>query len=87
MLNQKWSSTEKQSSSALIIQKHIINTAHINLRETSEIHPLFEYLNSDSLSLDSCEFISLFNLLSNSQEADYEELSFQQKMKRKKRRK
>lgn len=78
MLNEKWSSrTEEQNNSILI------SSQQNKTNESIEIHSIFEYLNADSISSFS-EYVSLFDLLSNNQEIDYEELSFEQKMKRKK---
>jgi len=78
-LNQKWSSrTEEQTNSILIpSQQNKTN-------ESIELHPMFEYLYSDTTNFNNEEFVSFFNLLNNNEEIDYEELSFEQKMKRKK---
>ncbi|XLL70906.1 relaxase, partial [Myroides odoratimimus] len=53
----------------------------------TELHSIFEYLNSDSIGFSTSEYVSLFNLFDNHQEVDYEELSFEQKMKQRKKRK
>ncbi|MEC4034334.1 conjugal transfer protein MobB [Myroides odoratimimus] len=79
-LNQKWSSTEKQTNSILMPFQQ---TKTI---EPIEIHPIFEYLYSDTTNFNNNEFVSLFNLLNNNQEIDYEELSFEQRIKRRKKR-
>lgn len=47
---------------------------------------MFEHLYSDTINFKNDEFLSLFNLLNNNQEIDYEELSFEQRMKRRKKR-
>lgn len=77
-LNQKWSSTEKQTNSILMPFQQ---TKTI---EPIEIHPIFEYLYSYTTNFNDNEFVSLFNLLNNSQEIDYEELSFEKRIKRRK---
>lgn len=77
-LSKKWSSTEDQTNS------NLIPFQQIKTIEPIELHPIFEYLNSDMTNFNNNEFVSLFNLLNNNQEIDYEELSFEQKMKRKK---
>ncbi|MEC4095004.1 conjugal transfer protein MobB [Myroides odoratimimus] len=83
-LNQKWSSTEDQSNSISVIAKHK-NPKEFNESINSiEVHPMFEYVNSDFTSFNYYEFISLVNLFNNNSEVDYEELSFKQKMKRRK---
>ena len=51
-----------------------------------DMHPLFNYLNSELMEYNENEFVSLFNLFSSSQDTDFEELQFEQKMKRKRRR-
>ncbi|MDM1352215.1 relaxase/mobilization nuclease domain-containing protein [Myroides marinus] len=77
-LNQKWSSIEDHSRSILIpFQQGYMN-------ESDELHPMFEHLYSDTTNFNNDEFLSLFNLLNNNQEIDYEELIFEQRMKRRK---
>ncbi|MGL5235967.1 MAG: relaxase/mobilization nuclease domain-containing protein, partial [Empedobacter falsenii] len=78
ILNQKWSRTEDHTNSILIPSQQI------KINESIELHPIFEYLNLDTTNFNNNEFIPLFNLLNNNQELDYEELCFEQKMKRKK---
>lgn len=81
-LNQKWSSrTEEQTNSILI------PSLQNNTNDSIELHPMFECLYSDTTNFDNAEFVSLFNLLNNNREIDYEELMFEQKMKRKHRKK
>lgn len=63
-----------------------------NIKDTSisnsnlDIHPLFNYLNAEKMEYNENEFVPLFNLISSSQDTDFEELQFEQKMKQKKRR-
>ncbi|MDM1376723.1 conjugal transfer protein MobB [Myroides marinus] len=78
ILNQKWSSTEDYPRSILIPSQQT------KANEADELHPMFDYLYSETIDFNNNEFVSLFNLLNNNQEIDYEELSFEQKMKRKK---
>ncbi|MDM1412446.1 relaxase/mobilization nuclease domain-containing protein [Myroides odoratimimus] len=78
ILNQKWSRTEDHTNSILIPSQQI------KINESIELHPIFEYLNLDTTNFNNNEFIPLFNLLNKNQELDYEELCFEQKMKRKK---
>ncbi|MDM1401716.1 relaxase/mobilization nuclease domain-containing protein [Myroides odoratimimus] len=80
VLNQKWSSTEDYPRSILI------SSQQANTNESDELHPMFEHLFSDTTNFNNDEFLSLFNLLNNNQEIDYEELSFEQRMKRRKKR-
>ncbi|MDM1381941.1 relaxase/mobilization nuclease domain-containing protein [Myroides marinus] len=77
-LNKKWSNAEDHTNSILIPSQQI------KINESIELHPIFEYLNLDTTNFNNNEFIPLFNLLNNNQELDYEELYFEQKMKRKK---
>lgn len=68
-----------------------INTiGHVKAPSTSnsdlDIHSLFNYLNAGQMEYNENEFVSLFNMFSSSQDTDFEELQFEQKMKRKKRR-
>jgi len=79
-LNKKWSRTEDQTNSILIPSQKI------NTYESDELHPMFEHLYSDTTNFNNDEFLSLFNLLNNNQEIDYEELIFEQRMKRRKKR-
>ncbi|MDR2223150.1 MAG: relaxase/mobilization nuclease domain-containing protein [Flavobacteriaceae bacterium] len=81
ILNQKWSSTEDYPRSILIPSQQA------NTNEADELHPMFEYLYSETTDFNNNEFLSLFNLLNNNQEIDYEELSFDKSIKRKKKRK
>ena len=68
-----------------------VNTT-ANIKDTStsnsnlDIHPLFNYLNAEKMEYNENEFVPLFNLISSSQDTDFEELQFEQKMKQKKRR-
>lgn len=80
ILNQKWSSTEDYTNSILIPSQHA------NTNEADELHPMFEYLYSDTPNFNNDELLSLFNLLNNNQEIDYEELSFEKRMKRRRKR-
>ncbi|MDR0229889.1 MAG: relaxase/mobilization nuclease domain-containing protein [Flavobacteriaceae bacterium] len=80
-LNQKWSSTEDYPRSILI------SSQQINTNESDELHPIFKHLYSDTTDFNNNEFLSVFNFLNNNQEIDYEELMFEQKMKRKHRKK
>ncbi|MTG98812.1 relaxase/mobilization nuclease domain-containing protein [Myroides sp. BIT-d1] len=80
-LNQKWSSTEDYPRSILIPSQQI------NTNESDELHPIFKQLYSDTTDFNNNEFLSVFNFLNNNQEIDYEELMFEQKMKRKHRKK
>ncbi|MDM1465143.1 conjugal transfer protein MobB [Myroides odoratimimus] len=79
-LNKKWSSTEDYPRSILIPSQQA------NSNESDELHPMFEHLYSDTINFNNDEFVSFFNLLSNNQEIDYEELSFEKRMKRRKKR-
>ncbi|MDM1044371.1 relaxase/mobilization nuclease domain-containing protein [Myroides sp. 1354] len=79
-LNQKWSSTEDYPRSILILSQQA------NTNESDELHPMFEHLYSDTTNFNNDEFLSLFNLLNNNQEIDYEELSFEKRIKRRKKR-
>ncbi|GAQ15730.1 putative conjugative transposon mobilization protein BF0132 [Myroides odoratimimus] len=79
-LNQKWSSTEDYPRSILIPSQQA------NTNELDELHPMFEHLYSDTTNFKNDEFLSLFNLLNNNQEIDYEELSFEKRIKRRKKR-
>ncbi|MFD0701928.1 conjugal transfer protein MobB [Myroides pelagicus] len=79
-LNKKWSRTEDQTNSILILSQKI------NTYESDELHPMFEHLYSETTNFNNNEFVSLFNLLNNNQEIDYEELSFEQRIKRRKKR-
>ncbi|WP_353158587.1 conjugal transfer protein MobB [Myroides odoratus] len=79
-LNQKWSSTEDYPRSILIPSQQA------NTNESDELHPMFEHLYSDTTNFNNDEFLSLFNLLNNNQEIDYEELSFEKRIKRRKKR-
>ncbi|MDM1097148.1 relaxase/mobilization nuclease domain-containing protein [Myroides odoratimimus] len=79
MLNEKWSSrTEEQNNSILI------SSQQNKTNESIEIYSIFEHLYSDTTNFNNNEFVSLFNLLSNNQEIDYEDLSFEQRIKRRK---
>lgn len=78
MLNEKWSNIEDHTNSILIPSQQT------KTNESDELHPIFMYLYPDTTDFNNNEFISLFNLLNNNQEIDYQELSFEQKMKRKK---
>ncbi|MDM1679887.1 relaxase/mobilization nuclease domain-containing protein [Myroides odoratimimus] len=80
ILNQKWSSTEDYPRSILIPSQQA------NTNESDELHPMFEHLYSDTTNFNNDEFLSLFNLLNNNQEIDYEELSFEKRIKRRKKR-
>lgn len=79
-LNQKWSSIEDYPRSILIPSQQA------NTNESDELHPMFEHLYSDTTNFNNDEFLSLFNLLNNNQEIDYEELSFEKRIKRRKKR-
>ncbi len=79
-LNKKWSSKEGHTNSILVPSQQA------KAIEPIEINPIFEYLYSDTTDVDNYEFVSLFNFLNNNQEIDYEELSFEQRMKRRKKR-
>jgi hypothetical protein len=81
ILNQKWSRTEGHTNS--ILKK---SSQKIEINKSDEIHPIFEYLNSDTTNFNNNEFVSLFNLLNNNQEIDYEGLSFEKSMKRRRKR-
>lgn len=85
-LNKKWSNTEGQINSAKIGQGQVVFEKRMDSNET-ELHSIFEYLNSDSIGFSTTEYVSLFNLFDNHQEVDYEELIFEQKMKQRKKRK
>ncbi|QQU02152.1 conjugal transfer protein MobB [Myroides odoratus] len=80
ILNQKWSSTEDYPRSILIPSQRA------NTNESDELHPMFEHLYLDTTDFNNDEFVSLFNLLNNNQEIDYEELSFEKRMKRRRKR-
>lgn len=80
ILSQKWSSTEDYSRSILI------SSQQTNTNESDELHPIFEHLYLDTTDFNNDEFVSLFNLLNNNQEIDYEELSFEKRMKRRRKR-
>ncbi|WP_060873530.1 conjugal transfer protein MobB [Myroides odoratus] len=82
-LNEKWSRTEEQINSTIKTQSQEIFKKHMDSKEI-ELHSIFEYLDTDSISFNTTEYISLFNLLDNHQEVDYDELMFEQKIKRKK---
>lgn len=79
-LDKKWSSIEDHSRSILIPSQQI------KTNEPDELHPMFEHLHSDTTNFNNDEFLSLFNLLNNNQEIDYEELSFEKRIKRRKKR-
>ncbi|WP_353102840.1 conjugal transfer protein MobB [Myroides odoratus] len=83
ILNEKWSRTEEQINSTIKTQSQEIFEKHMDSNET-ELHSIFEYLDTDSMNFNTSEYISLFNLLDTNQEVDYEELMFEQKIKRKK---
>ncbi|MCS7474678.1 relaxase/mobilization nuclease domain-containing protein [Myroides odoratimimus] len=70
-LNKKWSNAEDHTNSILIPSQQA------NTNESDELHPMFEHLHSDTTNFNNDEFLSLFNLLNNNQEIDYEELSFE----------
>ena len=79
-LNKKWISAEEQTNLILIpSQQNKTN-------ESIELHPMFEHLYSDITNFNNDEFVSLFNLLNNNQEINYEELSFEKRIKRRKKR-
>jgi len=78
MLNEKWNGTEEQTNSILMPSQQTMTNEFI------ELHPIFENLYFDTINFDNDEFVSLFNRLNNNQEIDYDELCFEQKMKRKK---
>lgn len=78
ILNQKWSNIEDHTNSILIPSQQT------KTNESDELHPIFMYLYPDTTDSNNNEFIALFNLLNNNQVIDYQELSFEQKMKRKK---
>ncbi|MGQ8868558.1 conjugal transfer protein MobB [Myroides sp. TSA_177.3] len=82
-LSKKWSRTEEQFNLTTTAQNLEISNEYVDSNET-ELHSMFEYLNSESMSFSTTEYISLFNLFDNNQELDYEELMFEQKMRRKK---
>ena len=48
----------------------------------TELHSIFEYLNLESMSFNTIEYLSLFNLLDANQEVDYEELMFEHRLKK-----
>ncbi|MCC9043894.1 relaxase/mobilization nuclease domain-containing protein [Myroides sp. M-43] len=75
ILNQKWSSVEDYPHSILIPSQQT------NTNESDELHPIFAYLYSDTTNFNNDEFVSLFNLLSNNQGIDYEELIFEKNIK------
>ncbi|AJH14499.1 conjugal transfer protein MobB [Myroides profundi] len=79
-LNKKWSNAEDYTNSILIPSQQA------NTNESDELHPMFEHLHSDTTNFNNDEFLSLFNLLNNNQEIDYEELSFEKRIKRRKKR-
>ena len=79
-LNKKWSNAEDHTNSILIPSQQA------NTNESDELHPMFEYLYSETTDFNNDEFLSLFNLLNNNQEIDYEELSFEKRIKRRKKR-
>ncbi|MEK6521893.1 conjugal transfer protein MobB [Myroides odoratimimus] len=79
-LNKKWSNAEDHTNSILIPSQQA------NTNESDELHPMFEHLHSDTTNFNNDEFLSLFNLLNNNQEIDYEELSFEKRIKRRKKR-
>ncbi|MDM1409071.1 conjugal transfer protein MobB [Myroides sp. DF42-4-2] len=76
ILKQKWSSTEDYPRSILIPSQQT------KTNEADELHPMFDYLYSETTDFNNNEFLSLFNLLNNNQEIDYEELSFEKRIKR-----
>ncbi|MDM1501225.1 relaxase/mobilization nuclease domain-containing protein [Myroides marinus] len=86
ILNQKWSRIEGQTNLVTTTQKLKLSNEHIDSSET-ELHYIFEHLNSESMSYSASEYVSLFNLFDNNKEVDYEELMFEQKKKRKQRKK
>ncbi|GAQ15681.1 putative conjugative transposon mobilization protein BF0132 [Myroides odoratimimus] len=74
-LNEKWNDTEDRTKSTLTPFQQTKTNKPI------EIHPIFEYLYSESTNFNNEEFVPLFNLLSNNQEIDYEELIFEKSIK------
>lgn len=84
-LNEKWSRTEEQINLTIKTQSQEIFEKHMNSNET-ELHPIFEYLNSDSMSFNATEYAPLFNLLDSKKEIDYEELNFEQRIKNRRKR-
>lgn len=81
ILNEKWSSTEEDHTNSILIPSR-----HTKIKESDELHPIFEYLYSDTTNFNTNEFVSLFSLLNNNLEIDYQELSFEQRMKRRRKR-
>ncbi|MDM1036030.1 relaxase/mobilization nuclease domain-containing protein [Myroides odoratimimus] len=81
ILNQKWSSRTEEQTNSILIPSQQANT-----NESDKLHPMFEHLHSDTTNFNNDEFLSLFNLLNNNQEIDYEELSFEKRIKRRKKR-
>ncbi|MGQ8870425.1 hypothetical protein [Myroides sp. TSA_177.3] len=66
-------------------QCQVVFEKRMSSNET-EGNSIFEYLNPDSMGFNATEYVPLFNLLDNNQEIDYEELMFEQNIKRKKKR-
>lgn len=85
ILNQKWSSTEEQNNSISAITKQRNFKESTESTEFIEVHPMFDYLRPDYTSFNNYEFVSLLNLFNNNYEADDQELSFKQKVKKRKR--
>ncbi|WP_353100786.1 conjugal transfer protein MobB [Myroides odoratus] len=83
MLNEKWSKVEEHTNSTLIVPKQTIFEPHPLINESIDLHPIFEYLNTDT---SSREFASFFNLFNTNQEVDQEELDFEHRLKLKKKR-
>ncbi|MTG98898.1 relaxase/mobilization nuclease domain-containing protein [Myroides sp. BIT-d1] len=83
MLNEKWSKVEEHTNSTLIVPKQTIFEPHPLINESIDLHPIFEYLNTDT---SSREFVSFFNLFNTNQEVDHEELDFEHRLKLKKKR-
>lgn len=82
-LNEKWSRTEEHTKSSLKVPEQTIFEPHPLINESIDLHPIFEYLNTDT---SSREFASFFNLFYTNQEVDHEELDFEHRLKLKKKR-
>lgn len=83
MLNEKWSRKEEHTKSSLKVPEQTIFEPHPLTNESIDLHPIFEYLNTD---ISSREFVSFFNLFNTNQEVDQEELDFEHRLKLKKKR-
>ncbi|WP_121966425.1 conjugal transfer protein MobB [Myroides sp. N17-2] len=84
ILNKNWSVSNEAINVEQAKPKKGLSNKEAESKEVLELHPIFDYLNSDLNSLTRSDFVSFFNLFSNNLETDDNELELEKKLKRKK---